>query len=345
MKEEAKTTPAETDCCSEKTELRTSRRDFLKVGLGVTVAAAAGTLSTGCLPDDSNNDDGWRVRRNVVSMSAAERDELVQSILYLKSIQSPFEPSLSYYDQFVHFHQLGVNRGRLKLGYSIAHQCPAFLPWHRKLVLLFENAVRAHVNPDFALPYWDWTEDSSLDTVFSDDFMGPYIGDENDSYALTTGPFRKGQFSVNLTASSIGSDDEESQCPFPFITRGPKFVDLPTATEVDALLQVMQYDSSPYDLSADTSTSFRNYLLGISPFQLHSVPHVWLGGSWDATIWTGLFEESTTTFVGTMSALDCSPNDPCFWLHHCNTDRIWAMWETLYGASFQAKNCRLTKVS
>lgn len=93
MEEEAKTTPAETDGRSEKTELRTSRRDFLKVGLGVTAAAAAGTLSTGCLPDDSNADDGWRVRRNVVNISAAERDELVQSILYLKSIQSPLDCS------------------------------------------------------------------------------------------------------------------------------------------------------------------------------------------------------------------------------------------------------------
>jgi tyrosinase len=25
-----------------------------------------------------------------------------------------------------------------------------------------------------------------------------------------------------------------------------------------------------------------------------------------------------------------SPNDPIFWLHHCNVDRIWAAWQALH---------------
>lgn len=24
-----------------------------------------------------------------------------------------------------------------------------------------------------------------------------------------------------------------------------------------------------------------------------------------------------------------SPNDPLFWLHHCQMDRIWALWQSL----------------
>jgi len=165
MNKETKTTPAEVGDNPEKMALDTSRRQFLKAGIGATVAAAA--LSTaGCSGASSSNDNSWRVRKNVTSISAAERDELVQSILHLKTIQSPFEPSFSYYDQFVHFHQQVILRSRLVLGYSVAHQSPAFLPWHRKILLLFENAVRTHVNSDFALPYWDWTDASSLDIVF-----------------------------------------------------------------------------------------------------------------------------------------------------------------------------------
>ena len=195
--------------------------------------------------------------------------------------------------------------------------------------------MRANGNPEFALPYWDWTDASGLETVFSDEFMGPAVGDPEENYALTTGPFRKGEFSVNLTSSSIGRDDPETQCPFDFIARGPTELSLPTAAEVEALLQVTRYDSPPYNVHADISTSFRNYLLGKLPRQLHSAPHVWVGGTWDATVWTDLFEETTTTFVGSMMALDCSPNDPCSWLHHCNVDRIWAMWEAKYGASYE----------
>ena len=39
-----------------------------------------------------------------------------------------------------------------------------------------------------------------------------------------------------------------------------------------------------------------------------------------------------------MSALDCSPNDPTFWLHHCNVDRIWAAWENRHGVSYEPRS-------
>lgn len=316
-----------------------SRRDFLKTSLVATAAAAtATTWSYSCGSDMTNNNNSpLRVRSNVMDIGSSARDELVEAILFLKQLQSPFEPSLSFYDQLVRFHQLTVVNARLSIGYSISHQCPAFLPWHRKILMLFENAVRIHIREDFALPYWDWTDESSLDVVFSDDFMGPYIGDSDDNYSLSTSAFAKESFSINLTASQLSSDgDSTSNCPFPYITRGPKSVDLPTAEEVEALLEVSTYDSPPFDLTADIDTSFRNYLLGISPLQLHSVPHVWLGGQWDSDISNGSFDGTeSSTFVGTMSALDCSPNDPVFWIHHCNVDRIWAAWEARYGASYE----------
>lgn len=316
-----------------------TRRRFLKVSLGAGAAVATSSLTSGCGDGDrlaNNGDSPLRVRTNVKNISSAARNELVDAILFLKELPSPFDRSLCYYDQLVHFHQLAVVEGRLSIGYSVAHQCPAFLPWHRKLLMLFENAVRTHIREDFALPYWDWTDESSLDVIFTDDFLGPYLGNSDDNYSLSTSAFAKGSFPVNLTASQLSSDgDLTANCPFAYITRGPKTVDLPTVDEVTDLLKVTTYDSSPYDVTADNDTSFRNYLLGISPLQLHSVPHVWLGGQWDSDIMSGLFESLTSTFVGTHSALDCAPNDPAFWLHHCFVDRIWAIWETLYGVSYE----------
>src|SRR5439155_16817593 len=29
--------------------------------------------------------------------------------------------------------------------------------------------------------------------------------------------------------------------------------------------------------------------------------------------------------------LAASPNDPVFWLHHCNIDRLWSLWEQTTG--------------
>lgn len=34
---------------------------------------------------------------------------------------------------------------------------------------------------------------------------------------------------------------------------------------------------------------------------------------------------------GDMGSVPTSPNDPIFWLHHCNIDRIWASWGQLHG--------------
>ncbi len=314
-----------------------SRRQFLKGSLGVTALAATSSLTSAC-NDISNNSDGpLRVRTNVNDITTDVRDEFIEAIHFFKTLPSPFNSSLNFYDQLVNFHQQSVISARINFGYSISHQCPAFLPWHRKLLMLFENAVRIHIREDFALPYWDWTDDSSLDIIFSDDFMGPSIGDEDDNYSLSTSSFAKGLFSVNLTASQLlSTGDPTSNCPFSYITRGPKTVDLPTAEDVEALLEVSTYDSPPYDLTADINSSFRNYILGISPLQLHSVPHVWLGGSWDSDISDGSFDGTeTSSFVGTMSALDCSLNDPVFWLHHCNVDRLWAVWENRYGISYE----------
>lgn len=62
--------------------------------------------------------------------------------------------------------------------------------------------------------------------------------------------------------------------------------------------------------SANTTSSFRNLLEGwVSDRgqpETHNRVHVWVGGS-----------------MGPGS----SPNDPVFFLHHCNVDRLWALWQ------------------
>jgi tyrosinase len=78
---------------------------------------------------------------------------------------------------------------------------------------------------------------------------------------------------------------------------------LPTAAQVQTALTANRpYDQAPWDRSAD---SFRNRLEGWRPFGLHNRVHVWVGGD-----------------MGPAT----SPNDPVFYLNHCNVDRIWEKW-------------------
>jgi hypothetical protein len=62
--------------------------------------------------------------------------------------------------------------------------------------------------------------------------------------------------------------------------------------------------------SINTTGSMRNFVEGwVSPRlepELHNRAHVFVGGS---------------MLPGT------SPDDPVFFLHHCNVDRIWALWQ------------------
>jgi tyrosinase len=73
-------------------------------------------------------------------------------------------------------------------------------------------------------------------------------------------------------------------------------------------LQITPYDEPPWDV---TSVGFRNRLEGWSsegtppaPW-LHNRVHVWVGGDMISST---------------------SPNDPVFYLHHCNVDRLWEAW-------------------
>ena len=80
---------------------------------------------------------------------------------------------------------------------------------------------------------------------------------------------------------------------------------LPTRGAVRAAVRdEMIYDTPSFD---SFSTGFRNLLEGwIGPERIHNNVHVWVGGD---------------------MVLGTSPNDPVFFLHHCNIDRIWSAWQ------------------
>jgi tyrosinase len=84
------------------------------------------------------------------------------------------------------------------------------------------------------------------------------------------------------------------------------FERLPTSGDVADALSKGTYDESPW--LDDSQTTFRNVVEGWgkdSP-RLHNLVHVWVGGDMGPST---------------------SPNDPVFFLNHCNVDRIWAAWQ------------------
>lgn len=199
------------------------------------------------------------------------------------------------YNQFVQTHQqafIGQN--------NPAHRGPAFLPWHRKYIYNFETALLAAdtTNTLQGLPYWEWSKDQNPNAVGSP-WTANFLGGDGTGTgnAVTTGPFRQGQWTTlagnPLTRNFGGSAGS-----------------LPTILDVFDVLNVSTYDVAPWNGTSDGNNSFRNRLEGWRGPGLHNQVHLWVGGDMLQTT---------------------SPDDPAFWLHHAEVDRLWRNWQSKHG--------------
>lgn len=295
------------------------------------------------------------VREDVKNLSAKQKAEFVAAVKKAKTVSSPWNPAVSYYDQFVLWHReafkcsVSWDQGGNWAG--AAHNSPTFLPWHRQFLDLFEEMLQQMSgNPRLALPYWDWTDAESTAAVFSDDFLGGN-GDPKQQWGVTTGPFRKGEWQITIQDPKVLL--KGNTAPKSFIVRNfgafeGEEVSLPTAADVRATIaQGHRYDHAPYDAQSPLGKSFRNRLEGWrdatpaqcqsgwvdqsqaadAPHAMHNLVHIYTGGIWSV---------GDKTSEGTM-AYNTSPNDPVFFVHHANVDRIWAAWELQGGSHYTPK--------
>lgn len=306
--------------------------------------------------------NGLIVRPNAKTLDATQKANLTNAILTLKIKPSPWFTGLSVYDSFVLVH-----RDALNCAINAAHMGPAFLPWHRQFLQMFEEQLRL-VEPSVVLPYWDWTVDQAPDSyLWQDDLMGPN-GDKANDEAVMSGPFKKGSWEITVF-------DPTDRVRIPYITRdfGAASIaqDLPTAADVEDALAISTYDSDPWTSAAVPGSSFRNTLEGwrdcaeqrCSPDdgissvcamhspKLHNRVHLWVSGEFGFRHMQGdgmdmgsddsgsripmqSAEPGTVEVFGTMAA-NSSPNDPVFWLHHANIDRLWSIWMARHGQVYE----------
>jgi tyrosinase len=289
-----------------------------------------------------------RVRKDARTLTRKERADYVKAVLKLKKVPSPYTPDISYYDQFVLWHRslYACDPSMPPGSMPMPHAGPLFLPWHRQYLRMFEDALReVSGNKDITIPYWDWTSEESTRAVFQDDFMGAADGDPSDGYAVTSGPFRKGEWPVTVQPQAWA----EQFSLWPHLVRGraaiPGLFNLPVAADIQAALDTPLYDVAPYGTSSDWRLSFRNAVEGyrdnpgqnsmvctpdgfmtvlpLNPATMHNAVHGWVGGL------LGVSPDGRPLY-GTM-VLSTSPNDPVFFLHHANIDRLWAEWQSRRG--------------
>ncbi|MFF5449501.1 tyrosinase family protein [Streptomyces sp. NPDC012888] len=231
------------------------------------------------------------VRKNQAALTAAEKKAFTTALLELKRT--------GVYDRFVTTHN-GFIMGDTDSGDRVGHRSPSFLPWHRRFLIEFEQELQK-VDPAVALPYWDWTADRTpRSSLWAADFLGG------------TGRARDGQVTDGPFAYSGGKWEMRVQVDGrPYLRRalGAGTAQLPTRAEVETVLAMAEYDSSPWNSS---SAGFRNHLEGWRGANLHNRVHVWVGGQ---------------------MATGVSPNDPVFWMHHAYVDKLWAEWQARHPGS------------
>ena len=194
-----------------------------------------------------------------------------------------------------------------------AHRGPIFLPWHRMYLRRLEEAIQAvTATDDFALPYWDWAADGELAPQAQDNaqvwsMIGPARGQ------ITQGAL--GQLRVRLF-----QDNRDGRlyatAPRPVWRDAQRSVStLPDRNDEALSLADPTYDAPEW--REQRTDSFRNKVEGFQdpteppPTQrrvgpwMHNRVHVWIAGD---------------------MAPGSSPNDPVFWLNHCNVDRLWEAW-------------------
>ncbi len=240
------------------------------------------------------------IRHNIVN-NGTVADQYIEAVLRLKDpVQYPWpgQNGLSMYDFFVFWHYRSMMlmtppppRANPS-GRNAAHNGPVFLPWHRYMLIMFEFYLRQVLADDnFRLPYWDSTADAAL----PDPTRAPIWDD------ALLGQFEGSSWQVRLEPL-----DPQSRNATPRLTNRRLVRELgsggalPSRDELRALLQNEDtYDVDPYNTRS--RRGFRN-----AAELIHNAVHTWVMGD---------------------MVLATSPNDPVFFLHHCNVDRIWAIWQ------------------
>jgi tyrosinase len=213
---------------------------------------------------------------------------------------------------------------------QMAHMGPQFLAWHRYLLLRMEADMGEAIgDPDFALPYWDWTDcyaDGNPKTcapLFAQSYLGT-AGGCDDASSPVAGYLTEQGFQTNIytdgqqifATSSVRCGQRPIQRKVGCLdaVNGP-----PDSAAINGIFSRAVYDDSPYDsCHTEEDVSFRQYLEGFSNDDtegicvaagcgMHGRGHVFIGGD--------------------MQASTASPNDPVFFLHHAQVDRLWAAWQ------------------
>jgi tyrosinase len=240
------------------------------VGHGLSEIAAAATQQTPY------------TRPNVHSLTPQDLESFKEGVRKMKDLP-PSNPSSWVYQANIHGTQMAQPWS--PLWQTCEHHTDYFWPWHRMYLYWFEQIVREQSgDPDFALPYWDYSDPTRQYLPFA---------------------FRDPQSPLHDPKRTRFANERDETSP---LIPPQSFFDYCTALRQPA------YGDA---VNPGAHSQFES--------DIHDPIHFVVGGG------TPIFDPATGELIeiqnpGTMTLVETSAQDPVFWLHHCNLDRLWASW-------------------
>ena len=301
-----------------------TRRAFLGTG-----AAVLGATALPAAPAPT----GPKFRRFEISdpaMPAKTLDSYAKGITEMLK-KPPTDPLNWYRNAFIHV-------------FDCPHQNWWFLPWHRGYIGWLEAKIRElSGDPDFALPYWDWTKttrvpagmfngaldpNNSLFVASFNAFKAQYTAPVNALYASFSAAQRNVLNARGVgTAAALFAGMPQPQGMFfdqpnaRGLTTSDPDLDSATKTAVSiatirSALRATTFagratgSGSAGFASAMAQSHNDNTREGILESQPHDNVHGAMGGAGGMAFMVSFM----------------SPIDPIFFLHHANLDRLWDVW-------------------
>ncbi|WGM39065.1 hypothetical protein AMEJIAPC_01978 [Caulobacter sp. NIBR1757] len=238
-----------------------------------------------------------------------------------------------------------------------------FYVWHRGFIGYFEETIRnLSGNPEFALPYWDWTETPKIPAGLFDGPLTP----TDAAFAPTTG-------NLNIFTSKMKPamkaywDKLSSAQRSQLIKRGYKTFDLmwndvtgysPSADAgisgnmayaITCGSRYLSPDNPNFDAKTLDAVSPRKIAAGLSPLDYYNEDNTKSftssktpshntapSGATKFSVLEGFPHNKVHNCIGGVGAVDpgpygsmtnfLSPVDPIFFMHHANMDRLWDVW-------------------
>jgi polyphenol oxidase len=244
-------------------------------------------------PFSPNTSLPMRVRKSAFDLTPPEIDRLKAAFAALRklSVDDPLDPRGWLNQAHVHCWYCGGPQGDGTNAGTEIHGSWNFMPWHRAYLYFFERILAKLIGDDtFALPYWDW------DTVVKD-----ASGQTSAPHAALPLPYINPNGRTNPLYDELRLATTTERIPASYV--GPTMMDPIMLNKNTELF----FGSAPL---SEPSVS------GMVEFGPHGIVHIWVGDP--------LIRDGNGTFD--MGVLATAAQDPIFFAHHGNIDRIWVNW-------------------